>query len=72
MLDKNPLIQEHTVDTLDNIRCLICLIARLHTSSEPNCNCKDTAMGTYLALQCAEQAIEYEINRLQSSAPMNK
>ena len=36
MADKNPLIQEHTVGTLDNVRCLMCFVASLHASGGIN------------------------------------
>lgn len=73
MPDTNPLIQASTIDTLSNVRCMLVFIADLHRSVESEWHDgTDANLGAYLSLRCAEQAIHYEISRLQQTQPLKK
>ena len=66
MIDhQNPLIKEHTEDTLHHTHCLLLLLEELH-AAEDNQSLQDhnINMGIYSLLQCANGALAYEIERM--------
>lgn len=66
-LNQNPLIEEHSEETLINIQTILIFIQDMHTKlaisdgeTIPSVN-----HGLSLILKCAEGAITYEINKLE-------
>lgn len=70
--NKNPLIQDHTEDTLHHAHCVLLLLEELHAAKdhqslqEHNIN-----RGIHSLLQCANNAIAYEINKISHEKAHN-
>ena len=63
--NKNPLIQDDPRDTLHQAHCMLLLLEELHASSDAQSLLDEGInMGVYGLLQCANQALAYELERM--------
>jgi hypothetical protein len=69
MQNRNPLIEDNTEETLLNIHSVLTFIRELHTDNalDENPNDKIHHIGLSLILKCTNDALYYEIDRLEKS-----
>lgn len=67
MQNRNPLIEDNTEETLLNIHSVLLFLQHQKPSSEPNKipNDQINQIGLSLILKCTNEALFYEIDRLE-------
>jgi len=65
---RNPLIEEHTIDTLENVHNILCFIEQTLLTSPDLCQEQHARAGFHLLLGTMTQALQFEMYRCQEPA----
>ncbi|MFT7559154.1 MAG: hypothetical protein ACI93R_001059 [Flavobacteriales bacterium] len=65
----NPLIQDDPVDTMSYVRSVLCTLQDFYVAIDmpDKAQGKDTYCGLYWILKCADNALEFEIERCEKN-----